>query len=262
MDDSWLVTKEEMLNDEKVRGSGVVRDPASPDMSPWTIEELRAHLRDIRDDVEYAWEDADSKRISLEPFPEPTPLFQKSYAREQEIICEVTTQTGLTAEEWGLLKKYGEEKQSWNLLTRAAARRAEDALLILQENRRNDAVREALQRFRQDELPQMREQHEEEEQFYERYATRSYDLEATINASRRVLKQELPQCVQLLLIIERAGIKEVGGIDEEASLSGVREALERCTDRIPEMTREAIEQELLREHKELERSMTSVLIEM
>jgi hypothetical protein len=253
MNKKYFVTENVLSDELEAKRAHVLSADSLQGAVASTIEEVRSRLNTIRDEETARYDQAERERDQLERVDEPRPLFEKRYEREQKIIYTADSETRLTDAEWTLLKQYREEKKSLNPLMRSSARRAEYELLANREKLYEQGLDEALRRFRQDEIPRMSKEHEDEERRYEEYAVKAYALEEAMRAASRVLVLRLPAIEKEFEVIGRVGFPWIQGVDKDASLSEIGEAMTRCYKSIPERTRQSIEREIRHDRKALDR---------
>jgi Relaxase/Mobilisation nuclease domain len=218
-----------------------------------TIDEVRARIDSIRAEESVRYERAKREREKLAPVGEPDIVLAELYERKEEIREEISMKTRFSDAENASLKRIAEEKKSWNPLTRAAAMRGEDALLAEQQQRYDEALRDAMQRFEENETPRIREQNKMDEQRFRQYAENAYKLEEVMNEAGSVIRQLIPALEREISVVEYAGITRIDGISENAKFGEISEAIGRCYQSIPDEQRRMVEQGIRRERKSLDR---------
>ena len=178
--------------------------------------------------------------------------------RRDEILAEVAEKTAFTAEEQASLKRYEREKKSWNPLTRAAAEQNEKLLVEAQGGRYEAALDDAMRVFQEQEVPVHTERIAPLEQEYREYVRKSLALEEEMSDARCMAEQLIPAYDEYLTVVERAGETRVEGLDEDAKVREVMNAIDRCYQAVPEEARREIESQMRSENRGRERSRDSM----
>jgi len=226
-----------------------------------TIEVVRARIEAVRAEESARYDRAKGEREELVSVGQPDILLAELRERQDVIREEIDAKTMLSDAEHASLKRFAEEKKSWNPLTRASALRAEEALRTEHQQRRNAALRDAMQRFKEIETPRIREQHATDERRYQQYENKAYKLEEVMNDARSVVRQLLPVFESELNVVERSGITRIDGVGENATLGDLGAAIGRCYKSIPDATRRMVEHEIRRERKSLDRLRDSIAMD-
>jgi hypothetical protein len=217
-----------------------------------TVEKARVRLDEIHATETARYERVRRERDTLVPVEEPCEILQELHERHEALREEVAE--AIFNSDAVRLKAIVERKNSWNPLIRAAASKEEQALHADQQRSHATAIRDALQRFDEQEAPVLTERFQEQERLYDAYVAKSYELEEQMNDALGMVRQELPLYQGELAVIERAGVSRIEGLREGATLGEIEQAIHRCYTGIPEATRRTIEQQLRRERKSMNRT--------
>jgi hypothetical protein len=221
-----------------------------------SLSEVRARLEVIRAEEESRHERARLERERLERVAPPK-LLEELLAVERERIRAATdAATALTDAERMQLRKLAGEKRSWNPLTRVAAARDEETLLVARQSRYETSLRAALEKFERREVPQQAERAGTDELRYRQYITSKLALEDEMREAQAVLRKRLPSVEQRLEMLERGGVTriDVGDLRPNARLNELAAAIDRQYLIIPEVMRRDIERSIRLQQRVHDRS--------
>jgi hypothetical protein len=219
-----------------------------------SLGELRAQLDVIRAEEEARHVRARMERERLERVAPLQPLDELLAAERQRIRAQTDDATKFTEAERARLATLAQEKRSWNPLTRIAAAQAEQTLRAARQSRYEKSLTTAIGKFESHDAPQYAERVVADERLHRQYVTSSLALEEEMREARAVLRDRIPQADQRLLVLERAGLSQIGDIGLHARLNEIAAAIDREYRAVPEATRRSIEQSIRREQRAHDRS--------
>ena len=227
-----------------------------PEPRTWSVLELRMRLDIIRAEEEARYDRARQERGKLEPVQPPHSLDDVLSAERERIRATVSKATEFTEDERARLRCTGEEKRSWNPLTRAIATHVERTLQTERQSRYAQSLAAAMREFETHEIPKLSERVAADERQYRRYANSSLMLEEEVRGAGTVLRQRLPHVTQRLNVLELSGISRLEAVDlaPGAHLNAISAVVEQQYRNIPETTRRHIEHSLRREQLAHDRS--------
>ena len=211
------------------------------------LGELRARLDVIGAEEEARHERARMERERLERVAPAKSLDEVLAAERQRIRAQTDEATRFTNAERIRLRELAGEKRSWNPLTRVAAAQAELTLRAAHQSRYEKSLTAAIEKFESHDVPKYTERVAADERRYRQYVASSLALEEEMREARAVLRDRIPQADQSLLVLERAGVSQIGDIGFHARLNDIAAAIDREYRAVPETTRGSIEQSIRRE---------------
>src|SRR6202035_1981571 len=142
---------------------------------------------------------------------------------------------------------------SWNPLARIGAKSEEQQMLATREKRGNAALGTAQEQFEKDRVPEIQRGIEALERPYREYVRDSLGLEDQMRNASEALRRTLPDICDSLEVLERAGVLSLESVSPTSDLKGIGRAVQAAYRSLPEKTRNAIERDIRRERRELER---------
>ncbi len=230
-------------------GSAQQRRSPQSESRAFSLNELRVRLDVIRAEEEARHERARMERERLERVESPKSLDEVLAAEGQRIRAQTDDATKFTDAELIRLGQLVGEKRSWNPLTRIVATQAEETLRAARQSRCEKSLTAAIEKFEDRDVPKYAERVAADERRYRRYVTASLSLEEEMRETRAVLRDRIPQADQRLLVLERAGVSQIGDVGLHARLNDIATAIDREYRAVAEATRRGIEQSIRREQR-------------
>jgi hypothetical protein len=241
--------------DERQHAHGAEQRPSPQiELRALSISELRARLDVIRAEEEARHARARVERERLERVEPPRSLDEVLAAERRRIRAQTADATKFTEAERVRLAALAQEKRSWNPLTRVAAAQAEQTLRAARQSRYGQSLTAAIEKFEGRDVPQYAERAAADDRRYRQYVTSSLALEQEMREARAVLRDRIPQANQRLLVLERAGVAQIEGVERHARLNELAAAIDREYRVVPEATRGNVEQSIRREQRAQDRS--------
>jgi hypothetical protein len=126
-------------------------------------------------------------------------------------------------------------------------------MLATREQRGNAALGTAQEQFEQNRVPEIKRGIEALERPYREYVRDSLGLEEQMRNASETLRRTLPKICDSLEVLERAGVLSFESVSPTSDLKGIGHAVQAAYRSLPEKTRNAIERDIRREQRELER---------
>ena len=218
-----------------------------------SIAELRTRLAQIGEEISDLREVARIRRGKLERVTIP-PNLEKVLAAEREALAErIARETDFTDAERRHLIELRKRQRSWNPIARSGAKSEEQRILENREKRGNAALGTAQEQFETDRVPEIKRGIEALERPYREYVYASLDLEDQMRNASETLRRALPKISDSLEVLERAGVLSLESVSPASDLKDIGRAVQAAYRSLPEKTANAIERDIRREQRELER---------
>jgi hypothetical protein len=219
-----------------------------------SIAELRTRLAQIGEEISDLREEARIRREALERVAVP-PSLEKVLAAEREALAaRIARESDFTEAERRHLVELRKRQHSWNPIARNGAKSEEQRMLENREKRGNAALGAAQGQFEKDRVPEIQRGIEALERPYREYVRASLDLEDQMRNAGETLRRSIPDISDSLEVLERAGVLSLESVSPTADLKGIGRAVKASYRSLPERTVNAIERDIRREQRELERN--------
>jgi hypothetical protein len=218
-----------------------------------SIAELRTWLAQIGEEISDIREEARVRREQLERVAVPPSLEKVVAAERAALAARIARETDFTEAERRHLTELRKRQRSWNPIARSGARTEEQQMLETREKRGNAALGTAEAQFEKDRVPEIQRSIEALERPYREYVYASLDLEDQVRNGDKTLRRTLPKISDSLEVLERAGVLSLESVSPTSDLKGIGHAVQAAYRGLPEKTRNAIERDIRREQRELER---------
>lgn len=219
-----------------------------------SIAELRTRLAQIGEEISGLREEARVRRAELERVAPPPRLEEVLAAERAALRTKVARETDFTDTERRHLTELRKRQRSWNPIARSWARAEEQQMLEIREKRGNAALRTAQEQFEKNRVPEIQRGIEALERPYREYVRASLDYEEQMRNAGETLRRSLSDISDRLEVLERAGVLSLESVSPTSDLTGIGRAVQAAHRSLPEETARAIERDLRRERRELERN--------